>query len=131
MPTNEELNDAIKAAQAAGDKEAVQILQGELSKSRPIEEVGAEYEALPWYGKLGQAITDDSRLVAKGATFGWSPEIIASLHGMLGGEGDYATNVAEIQNRNAEAEARAGSAAIPAQLLGGCLLYTSPSPRDS
>lgn len=40
----------------------------------------AKFEALPWYGKAGQAVMDVARLGADGATFGFADKLAAGLN---------------------------------------------------
>jgi hypothetical protein len=117
--TNDQIKQAIEAAKAAGDTEAVTDLTAMLAQPRAAEEIQSEYGDMPWYEKLGQAVVDDARLMTHGATFGNSPGITATLHDWLGGAGDYETNKAELENKYKESATRAGNAGVVAELLGG------------
>ena len=117
--TNDEIKQAIEAAKAANDTEAITELTAMLAQPRAAEEIQSEYENLPFYKKFGQAAVDDLRLITHGATFGNSPGITAALHDWLGGAGDYETNKAELENKYKESATRAGNAGIVAEMLGG------------
>ena len=117
--TNDQIKQAIEAAKAANDAEAVADLQAMLAQPRSAEEIQSEYEEQPWYSKLGTAVIDDARLLTHGATFGNSPELTATLHDWIGGAGDYETNKAELENKYRESATRAGNAGVVAEMLGG------------
>ena len=67
------------------------------------------YNQLPWYGKAMQAADDTARLVANGMSLGWADKGSAWLNSKLGA-GDYATNLAQERQADADASARAGLA---------------------
>lgn len=78
-------------------------------QARSEADIRAEYDALPWYGKAGQALDDVVRLAADGASFGYADK----LAGYLSGTGTEAERA-----RTAEAKVRAGGAGTVAEIGG-------------
>lgn len=117
--TEEQLLAALRKAKASGDDEAVQVIQSELALPRNPDALQQEWDQQPWYGKAGTATADDLRMLAKGATLGYAPNIVAGLHSLLPGSDDYSTILAQEQGRQAEAAQRSGLAGTAAEIIGG------------
>lgn len=73
---------------------------------RPAEELQAEFDAKPWYGKAGQAADDIVRLAAQGLTFGFADKLVGSLGGDVEAE----------RIKTEEARRRSGSAGTVTEL---------------
>lgn len=82
------------------------------------ELVRANYDKLPWYLKAAQAAQDVGQLAAQGATFGFGDRIAAGLNSLTQGT-PYDQALAAERERTGDARARAGSASIPAEIVGG------------
>lgn len=109
MPSRKELEDALRAADQAGNTEDATRLANALAnfKDTPnVDKLKAEFDALPWQSKIGQAADDVVRLGVDGLTLGFGDRMIGKLTGQ--------DEVAKTE----EARARAGSAAFGAELLG-------------
>lgn len=72
---------------------------------RSVEDLQAEYNAQPWYGKAGQAADDIMRQVANGVTFGFADKVVGALGGDTEGE----------RIKTEEARRRSGSAGTVAE----------------
>lgn len=77
-------------------------------KPRDEAAVQAEFDAAPWYGKLGQALDDTARLFANGVTFGYADKLAGAT-----GDGTEAERA-----KSEEARVRAGSAGTAAEIGG-------------
>jgi len=97
---------------------AVEEISSSLSGSTPAQtapaprsaaQVQAEYDALPWYQKAGQAADDVVRTVANGMTFGYADK----LAGYMNDTGTQAERA-----KTQEAMDRAGSAGTAGEIVG-------------
>jgi hypothetical protein len=84
------------------------------SQSREAR-VQSEFEALPWYGKAGQAVMDVARLGANGATFGFADKLAAGLDAALT-DRTYDQSLARARELTDEARIRAGLAGDVAEI---------------
>lgn len=104
MATTDELKAALLKAHKAGDTRAADLIADLIKKQvlNPKQTVLEEYEAKPWYGKLGTAVDDLARIGAEGASYG-------ALDKALG---------PEEEKRTKESWERAGLAGYPAYIGG-------------
>lgn len=113
MATRAELEQALIAADKAGNVEDARALANALANFNDtpnVDAVQSQFDAMPWYQKLGTAADDTVRMLANGMTLGWADNLAGN---MPGGEGTAAE-----KRRSEEAGIRAGSAGTAAELLG-------------
>jgi hypothetical protein len=87
----------------------------------PAQQAQAQFEALPWYGKAGQAVEDVARMGVEGLTFGHGDKLGAKM-GELVGAGSYDDNLAKLRAETQGARDRMGmlgtGVEIGGQILG-------------
>lgn len=98
------------AREAGTEPEQMRAVRDEIERDK--------FNSLPWYKQAAQAAQDVGQLAAQGATFGWGDEIAGRLNSITQGV-PYEQAVAAERERTADARARAGLAAIPAEMIGG------------
>lgn len=144
-PSESDIYDAIRAADAAGDSDSVQKLSDHLQAMRaggatpqpqvtPYDDgsgwkpdtspahsqaVQAAYDAMPWYAKAGTAIGDTARLMAHGFTGGMNNRFLGDVSGAF--TGDYTTDYRAREQGDADARIRAPVAGTVADALGTTL----------
>jgi len=130
MATLDELYRALDEADAAGDTEAAALFADEIRnfkpEAAPKRDVKAEYDEMPWYQKAGTAASDVLRLANKGLTLGWGDKLSALALSTLQG-GDYDKELERQRGLTADASERAGSAALPAEVVGGMVTGNAAS----
>jgi hypothetical protein len=89
----------------------------------PAQQAQAEFEAMPWYGKAGQAAQDIARIGVDGLTYGYGDKLGAKM-GELAGAGSYDDNIAKLRAETEAARARSGMAGTVAD-IGGQILGPS------
>lgn len=115
MATREELMQALRNADAAGDVEGARRLAAMLDAASPQNreaQVSAEFEQLPWYLKPVQAADDIVRKTVNGITVGYADKLASYMNG---------TPIEEERQRSADAGTRAGSAGTVAEIGGMAL----------
>lgn len=127
MATRDQLIQALRAADAAGDTEGASRIvsmmnatpaleaEGPKAPSR-AEQLSSQFEAMPWYSKLGTAADDVVRLGAEGASFGFADKAAARLNTLF--SGDYGTELEAQRLATQDAKDRAGWAGTAAEVGG-------------
>ena len=122
MADRQKLLDALYRADQEGDTEAAAMFAEDIRKldaesaANPPRDVKAEYDEMPWYKQAGQATADSLRLLSNGLTFGFRDKMAAAAG--IGGD-DYESALAAQRAETGDARTRAGSAAMPLEVLGG------------
>lgn len=120
--TREQLEAALRKADAAGDEAAARAITAHLSQTPApntpnVDAVRQQFEALPWYGKLGTAAADTARLASDGLTFGFLDQLRPMITGRSLEEERAMTEEARIRAGSAGTAAEIGGMAAPAMLL--------------
>lgn len=125
MATREQLIQALAAADAAGNTEDANMIANAIKAMYVVgtpkefseaDRIQAQFDAMPWYGKLGQSIDDMVRLGAAGFTFNYADKAAALGSSLFGA--DYETELANQRRLTDEARQRAGLAGSVAELGG-------------
>lgn len=113
MATIEQLEQALRKAHKAGDKDAARRFAAEIKSTRQSEvlnqpSVKEQFNEEPWYNKLGIAADDTMRLLANGMTLGYADK----LAGAVSGDTEFE------RTKTDQAKERAGGAGTAAEILG-------------